>query len=141
METSKALDMAKNMEMDLIEIAPEGKPPVVKIYNYDKFRYDQEKEEKKRKKHQKSKEMKHVRISPRSAKNDLEVKLRRLVKFLEAGHRVELSLFLKGREKANKDFALQKMNDFIEMIPVEIEPFKKPKYSGRGFTTQIKAVN
>lgn len=85
--------------------------------------------------------MKHIRITARAASNDLNVKLKKTVEFLNDGHRVEVNLFLRGREKANKDWALQKINAFIDMIPVEIELVNKPKYSGRGYTAQIKSNN
>ncbi|MEX1014509.1 MAG: translation initiation factor IF-3 [Candidatus Paceibacterota bacterium] len=133
----EAISLAKDKDLDLIEIAPEAKPTVVKIYNFDKFRYQQEKEEKKRKKKQKAKEMKRIRITARMAENDLNVKMKKVTEFLEGGHRVEINLFLRGREKANKSWALDKLNDFIESIPVDYNLASKPKYSGRGYTAHV----
>lgn len=135
MTTEKALGLAKEKGLDLIEIVPTARPPVARILSFDKFRYRQKKEE--RKKQQKTKEMKGVRISPRAAKNDLEMKAKKAKEFLDQGHRVQVNLFLKGREKVNKEWGLQKLNDFLEMIDVPINVVMEPKYVGRGFVVQI----
>ena len=109
MSLSQALKAAQERGLDLIEIAPMAKPPVAKIIGFDKFRYQQEKEEKKKRTTQKAKELKQVRITPRAAKNDLEVKVKKVEEFLAEGHKVEIGLFLRGREKGNKDWGLQKL--------------------------------
>lgn len=133
----KALSIAMEKGLDLIEIASDAKPPVARIMNYDKFRYQKEKEEKKQRLATKGKELKTVRITARAATNDLQTKLKRLIKFLEAGHKVEIMLALKGREKAHKDLALEKLKNFMETIPVPYQITMEPKKGGRGFVTQI----
>jgi len=133
----KALEMAKERGLDLIEIVPDADPPVTKIYDFDKFRYKKEKEKKEQKKKQKSQEMKQIQISPRTAQHDLETKVRKIEEFLEDGHRVEAVIYLKGREKANKDFAKEKLEEFLDMIDVPFKVTNDPSYMGRGFTTQI----
>jgi len=133
----KALAIAFEKNLDLIEVAPEVSPPVTRILSFDKYRYQQKKEERKKKRQQKSKEMKRVRITPRAAKNDLEIKARRVSGFLEIGHRVEVNIFLRGREKANKDFAKKKLVEFLEMIEVPHETAAEPRYIGRGFVVQV----
>jgi translation initiation factor IF-3 len=133
----EALNLAREKNLDLIEIAPQAKPPVAKIYSFDKYRYEKKKESQKEKKKTKQKEMKRVQITPRSAKNDLEMKAKKVEGFLEDSHRVEVFIFLKGREKANKDFARQKLEDFLGMIEVEYKQTMQPRYTGRGFTTQL----
>lgn len=137
MKMEEALKIAVENNLDLIEIAPNAKPPVAKIINFDKFRYKQEKEEKKQRHGQQIKELKHVRITPRAAKNDLSIKARQADKFLEEGHRVEINLFLRGREKANKEWSYQKMKEFLEMIKTPHEVTVSPKSGGRGLITQI----
>ncbi len=132
-----ALARAKEKGLDLVEIAPQAKPPVARIISFDKFRYQQGKEAKKKKQQQKAKEMKHVRITPRAAKNDLEMKAQQARKFLEKGHRLEINLFMRGREKANKKFGLQKLHEFLEMLEAPHEITMEPRYSGRGYTAQI----
>mgnify|MGYP001559016617 CR=1 FL=1 len=129
--------MAKEKGLDLIEIVPTAKPPVAKIISFDKFRYQQGKEEKKQKQIQKAKELKGVRISPRAAKHDLEVKVNRVEKFLAEGHKVEINLFLRGREKGNKAWGLQKLNEFMRMIKIPHIVTMAPRPGGRGFVAQI----
>jgi len=137
MAISKAIDLAKEQGLDLIEIAPQATPPVVKIMSFDKFRYQKEKDDKKQQREQKSKDLKQVRISPRAAKNDLEIKIKRTEEFLEKGHRVEINLFLKGREKAHKDWGLKKMEEFLQMIKVPHQLAAPPRDAGRGYAVQI----
>lgn len=100
-----ALGLAKEKGLDLIEIAATASPPVARIMSFDKFRYLKEKEDKKQKQAQKTKELKQVRITPRAAGNDLQVKARMADKFLQDGHRVQINLFLRGREKFNKTWS------------------------------------
>jgi len=99
MSTSEALAKAREEGLDLVEIASGAKPPVAKIISYDKFRYREEKEARKQRHAQKAKELKQVRITPRAATNDLGVKLKNVEKFLTEGHKVEIGIYLRGREK------------------------------------------
>jgi translation initiation factor IF-3 len=105
--------------------------------SFDKFRYQKEKEEKKQRLAQKGKELKGIRITARAAAGDLQVKMKKLIEFLEEGHKVEIMLALRGREKANKDWALKKINGFISQIPVPFQMTLPPKQGGRGFIAQI----
>ena len=132
----KALEYARERGLDLIEVASQANPPVARVMSFDKFRYKEEKEARKSRQH-KSKEMKRIRITPRAAKNDLEFKAKKARQFLESGHRLEVNIFLRGREKANKDFAKQKLQEFLEMLGTEYSVAMEPRYSGRGFATQI----
>lgn len=136
----KALAMARPAEgIDLIEISPNAKPPVARLMSYDKFRYEEEKREKKERLAQKSGGMKRVQISARAAQNDLDVKLRQLLKFLGEGNQVEIHLRLRGREKGNKEWASLKLENFLKMIPQEVE-YKRlspPRFGGYGLSMQI----
>lgn len=123
--------------LDLIEISPNAKPPVARVMSYDKFRYEEEKREKKERMAQKSLGMKQVQISARAAQNDLMIKIRQLEKFFAEGHTVEVNLRLRGREKGNRDWAMQKLNEFLAMIPVEYRKLSEPKFSGSGPAIQI----
>ncbi|MBI5401366.1 translation initiation factor IF-3, partial [Candidatus Wolfebacteria bacterium] len=114
-----ALKLAKEKGLDLIEIAPTVKPPVAKIMSFDKFRYQKEKELKKQKAAQKTGELKQVQITVKSAKNDLEVRIKKIDEFFKEGHKVEIVLKLFGREKANKDWARFKLEEFLKMLPFE----------------------
>ncbi len=132
MKREEALAKAKEEGTDLIEIAPTAKPPVAKLISFDKFRYQLGKQDKKLKQAQKAKELKHVRISPRAAENDLQVKAKQAEQFLREGHKVEIYLFLRGREKAHKDWGLEKLERFLEMIKAPHEVTMSPKAGGRG---------
>ncbi len=113
---AKALEIAQERGLDLIEISPLAKPPVARILNFDKYRYQQEKKLKKQAANQKQQETKRVQITVRAAQHDLETKAGQANKFLEKGHSVELFLFLKGREKYNKEFAFTKLKEFVKLI-------------------------
>ena len=137
MSREEAIKKAKEAGLDLVEISASANPPVTKITSYDRYRFQLEKTEREKKKKTKSSEVRSVRITPRAATNDLEVKLKKVREFLEEGDKVEVQLFLKGREKANKDFARVKLEEFLAKIEMEIRVISPIKYAGRGFTTQI----
>jgi len=137
MTREAALKLAQERGLDLIEIAPTAQPPVAKIINFDKFRYQKEKEIKKQKSAQKISELKQVRISSRAAKNDLEIKAKKVIEFLNEGNKVEIVLQLKGREKYNKDWARYKLEEFLKMISVEYKITMEPKFGGQGLLMQI----
>ncbi len=132
-----ALALAKERELDLIEIAPAAKPPVAKIISFDKFRYSQEKEEKKQRTAQKAKELKQVRLSPRAAENDLKIKAALADEFLNKGHKVEIHLYLRGREKGNRAWNMERMNQFLAMIQTPHLITMSPRPGGRGLVAQI----
>ena len=132
-----ALKLAEEKGLDLIEIAPTAKPPVAKIIGFDKFRYQKEKELKKQKASQKISELKQIQISAKEAKNDLETKIRKIEKFLAEDNKVEIILVLKGREKYNRTWAFQKLNEFLKMIPAEYKIIMEPRFSGKGIIMQI----
>jgi len=137
MSRDAALSLAKEKGLDLIEIAPTAKPPVAQIISFDKFRYQKEKEYKKQRLAQKAAELKQVRISGRAGIHDLEVKARAAEKFLEAGHKVELFLVLRGREKGNRDWGLSKLREFLTIIKIPHKVTLEPRFIGRGFIVQI----
>lgn len=129
-------------KLDLIEIAPQAHPPVVKLMNYDKWRYEQEKKEKKEAFLQKSKSssLKKIQISPRASQNDLLIKLKQLEAFLNENHIVEIQMRLKGREKMNKEWANLKLNNFLNMITLKYKVLSGPKTGGQGISIQIEKI-
>lgn len=137
MKRDAALLAAREKGLDLIEISAAANPPVARIMSFDKFRYQKEKEEKKQKAAVKAKEMKQVRITPRAALGDLQVKLRKVEEFLAEGHHIEIGVFLRGREKGNKEWGLEKLNEFLKMIKTPYNVTLPPRPGGRGFVTQI----
>ena len=135
---AEALKRASDQGLDLIEVMATTNPPVARILSYDKFRYEKEKEAKKQRQAEKVVELKHVRITPRAAKNDLEVKAKRASEFLAEGHKVEIMIFLRGREKGNKEWGLEKLKAFLPMIETPHMVTMEPKFAGRGFVMQVE---
>lgn len=136
LDTDEALRLAQEKGLDLVEVGPGAKPPVTKIMDYGKFMYQKEKEEKQRKKEKTVSELKTVQIGFKTDKHDLETKVRQIDKFLSKGHRVRVEIKLRGREKARKDMARDKLLDFLNLINqpfvVEGEPRKTPYGWGIG---------
>lgn len=137
MPLEAALKLAQEKELDLIEIAPTAKPPVAKIIGFDKFRYQKEKELKKQKATQKISGLKQIKISVREARHDLENKAKKIEEFLNEDNKVEIMLTLKGREKYMKDWARQKINEFMTIITAEYKITMEPKFGGKGIVMQI----
>ncbi len=138
MPRDEAIALARPEEgLDVIEVVPNAKPPVVRVMSFDKYRYEQEKKEKKERLAQKTTGLKHVQISVRAAQNDLMIKLRQLEEFLDEGYTVEIQLRLRGREKGKKDWAQQKIEGFIKMIATEHKVIMAPRFGGRGMIAQV----
>jgi translation initiation factor IF-3 len=137
----KAIALTRPQDgIDLILIAPAAKPPVARIMSYDKFRYEEAKREKKERAAQKATEMKHVQITVRAAQNDLMVKVRQAEKFFAEGHTIEVNLRLRGREKRNKDLAMEKLKEFLKMLPTEHKELHAPRFGQNGPSVQIVKV-
>lgn len=137
LKTEKALALAETKGLDLVEVAPTASPPVARIINFDKFRYEKTKEAKKIKQQSRGKELKYIRLSPRMAKNDILIKLKQATKFLEQGHKIEIQLRLRGREKANKEWGRQKLEEFVALLPDDYKAVNEIKLAGPGFVVQI----
>ncbi len=112
----EALRIAREKELDLVEIVPTADPPVCKIINYDKYRYQKAKEQESQKAKQRKVDIKGIRIGLRTDQNDLIIKKRQAEKFLDKGHKIKIELLLKGREKAHKELAKELLHNFINSI-------------------------
>ena len=134
-ETSEALRIAHEKGLDLIEIAPTVHPPVCKIIDFGKFKYERERGERERSKKQKESELKGVRIGFTTGKHDLEMRARQVEKFLSDGNKVRIQMKLTGREKAHGPLALQRFNDFLKLIAAEYTLEMAPKRFPQGFMT------
>lgn len=118
--TKEALQKARDMDMDLIEISPNAKPPVAKIMDYGKFQYDQKKKVKAQKAKAKSVEVKNVQVKVGTDDNDLTIKAKRASEWLEEGHRVKLELFLPGRLKyLDKGFLEERLDRIRKLITAD----------------------
>ena len=127
----QAQDIAVEKGMDLVKIAPQAKPPVCKIMDYGKFRFEQMKKEKEAKKNQHVVEIKEIRMSPGIDTNDFNVKVKNAMKFLKDGNRVKVTVRFRGREMAHTNIGEQLLvkfgQDCAELANVE----KNPKLDGR----------
>lgn len=137
LETPEALRIAQERGLDLIEIAPSVKPPVCKITDFGKFKYDREKGEREHGKKQKEVEVKGIRIGFKTGQNDLIMRAKQAVKFMSEGNKVRIDMRLAGREKAHGNLALQKFNNFLTMIPEEFALEMGPKRFPQGFIAII----
>jgi len=126
MKKTEAIDIAKARSMDLVEIAPNNKPPVCKIVNYGKFKYQEQKKKNEAKKKQKVIETKELKIRPGTGEHDYQVKIRNAQKFIKEGNRVKFSLRFKGREMEHSNLGIDMLKrvktDLGELIRVEMEP-------------------
>jgi translation initiation factor IF-3 len=116
LSTKQALDLAKEADLDLVEVSPLANPPVCKIMEYGQFVYQQAKKAQAQKANLKKAELKQVRLSYRIGQHDLEIKIDNAKKFLNKGHKVQLDMILKRREKAHTKEAIAKMNEFATML-------------------------
>ena len=116
MKLDDALSLAREKELDLVEVSPNAVPPVCKIMDYGKHLYKLTKQKRQHKTKQKKVEVKGIRLSIRTEKHDLEFKAKNAVKFMKKGNRVKIDMILKGREWANKDFANERFNNFLQII-------------------------
>lgn len=137
MDRNSALSLAKEKGLDLIEISPSAKPPVARILSFDKFRYQQEKKEKKQRAQQKTQELKQIQISVGEARHDLERKAQQVNEFMVEGNQVEVLMVLRGRQKAHKDFARERLKAFLQMIDPEHKIIMEPRQGARGISVQI----
>ncbi|AXX88722.1 translation initiation factor IF-3 [Arcobacter suis] len=129
--TAEALQTADSLGLDLVLIAPDGKPPVAKIMDYGKFRYQQEKKKKEAKKNQKVIVVKEIKLSVKIAENDVNYKVKHAREFIEEGNHVKFRVFLKGREMANPQSGVDVLNKIWPMIEDIAVMDKEPKLEGR----------
>ena len=134
MSARDAMKMAKEAELDLVKIAPAAKPPVCKIIDYGKYRYEQARKEKEAKKKQKTIEGKEVRLSPNIDVNDLNTKVGAARKFIEKGNKVKVTLRFRGREMAHMQSSKHILDDFAEQLKDVASVDKPPKIEGRNMT-------
>ena len=139
MATKDAMQLAKEAELDLVKIAPTAKPPVCKIIDYGKYRYELARKEKEAKKKQKVIEIKEVRLSPNIDTNDLNTKMGAARKFLEKGDKVKVTLRFRGREMAHMSKSRYILEDFAEKLS-DIATIDKPsKVEGRSMVMFLSA--
>ncbi|MDO4552316.1 MAG: translation initiation factor IF-3 [Bacillota bacterium] len=134
MSLSEALSLSLEKNMDLVQIAPNANPPVCKILDYGKYRYDLQKKEKEARKKQKVTQLKEIRLSTFIEEHDLMVKANTAGKFLKDGDKVKVSLRFRGREREHVNKGVETMNKFAEALAEAGAVEKKPEVEGRTLT-------
>ena len=127
----KATTMASEQGLDLVEISPNASPPVCKIMDFGKFKYDQQKREAEARKKQKTIELKEIKFRPNTDKHDYEVKMRSVTKFLENGDKVKITLRFRGREMAHQELGTELMERVVVDTAHLGKPDVIPKVEGR----------
>ncbi len=137
METAAAIDLAADRKLDLVKIAPQASPPVCKIMNYGKFKFDQSKRLKESKKSQKSMTVKEIRISLTINEHDLQTKVKNIIKFLNSGNKVKINIKFKGREMLRANSGINLM-DKIQELCADYGTIEKPsKLEGKSMVAII----
>ena len=127
----EALNMAEDKKLDLVLVAPNVKPPVCKIMNYGKYKFEQSKKEKEAKKKQKVMEIKEIRITPNIEEHDFRFKAKNARKFIESGNKLKITVRFRGREINNSKMGENVLNKFIEELSDIAVVEKQPKLDGR----------
>ncbi len=134
MSSREAMKLAEEAELDLVKISPKAKPPVCKIIDYGKYRYELSRKEKEAKKKQKTIELKEIRLSPNIEANDLNTKMNAARKFIAKGNKVKITLRFRGREMAHISSSKHILDDFAEQMSDVAVVEKAPKQEGRAIS-------
>jgi translation initiation factor IF-3 len=138
--TRDALEMARQKGLDLVEVAPNAVPPVCRLMDYGKFRYEQSRKERESRKNQHVVELKEVRIRPKIDDHDLETKGRQAAKFLDHGDKVKLTVLFRGREMAHPDIGKGLLDQLLELLKTHGTVEQTPRLEGRAMTAIMNPV-
>ncbi len=131
MPTRRALEIAEEQQLDLVKIAANSTPPVCKLMDYDKYRYEQSKRQREIRKNQKVITLKEVQLSATIEENDISVKARNAIRFLQEGNKVKVSIRFRGRQITHTEIGLEVMNDFLSRVEGVATVERKPMVEGR----------
>lgn len=131
MATREALTRAEEAGLDLVLVSPNAKPPVARIMDYGKYRYQQQRKEREQRKNQKTQQTKEIRLSPSIEENDFQTKLRQGMKFAEKGDKIKASIRFKGRAITHKDLGREVLERFAEAMADVAVVEQRPKMEGR----------
>jgi translation initiation factor IF-3 len=138
--TSEAMEMAREAGHDLVEVAPQAKPPVCRIMDYGKYKFDQEKKERENKKKQKQTQLKEIRMQPKIEPHDLQFKSKHIREFLEQGHKVKVTVRFRGREMAHTERGRVVLNNILDLLEDSYSVDRNPAMEGR-FMSMILSPN
>ena len=131
MSSQEALKIAYDADLDLVKISPNAQPPVCKVMNYGKYKFEQIKRQKEARKNQKVVELKEIWLSMTIDVGDLNVKAKQAQKFLSAGNKIKVSIRMRGRQNAHSDLGVEVMNKFYQIVENDAMIEKKPLLEGR----------
>ena len=131
---AEARRLADEAGGDLVEISPSANPPVAKIIDWGKYQYQKMKEQQKNRKKAKASELKQMRLGLKIGQHDLEIKLRKIRKFLASGDKVKIMVFFRGREMAHKELGFELINRIITMLEDDAVVEQKPQMAGRNLS-------
>ena len=131
LSVKEAIRIAEERGMDLVEVAPNSQPPVCRIMNYGKYKYQQSKRTQEARKHQTVIRIKEVKVRPRTEEHDFQFKLRHVKRFLDEGNKVKISMLFRGREIAHPEFGKEVLNRFIEEVKETTVIEQSPRLEGR----------
>lgn len=137
----EALQKAVEMELDLVEVAPNANPPVAKVVDFQKYKYQESKKEQAAKKRAKEIELKEIWLSPRIANHDLETRMRRVDEFLADGNKVKVTVRFRGREMAHPETGHKVLAQALALLGDKIKVEKEARFEGRNLTTIIGSEN
>lgn len=135
-----AINLARSQGVDLVEIAPNATPPVCRLIEYGKYRYEQAKQEKEARKHQHANKLKEVQLSPNIDPHDFGVKLQHAINFLCEDMKVKVTLRFRGREMAHKEFGFQQVQKFVAALTPYAHPDAPPKLIGKGINVMLSPL-
>jgi translation initiation factor IF-3 len=141
MTPSEAMRLARERELDLVEVASNAKPPVCRLIDYGKYQYEQTKRERQARKAQKQVEIKEIRLRPKTSEHDTEVRIRQARKFLESGAKVKVRLRFRGREIQHPDVAQKIMSDFAKSLSDVGEVEIRPNMEGRSLLMILAPIS
>lgn len=136
---AEARHLADQAGVDLVEISPNADPPVVKIIDWGKYQYQKMKELQKNRKKAKTSELKQMRLGLKIGQNDLEIKLRKIRKFLADGNKVKILIFFRGREMAHKELGFELIERIITMLEDDAVVEQKPQMAGRNLSITVRS--
>ncbi len=131
MPTIEALGIAREIGLDLVEVSPDANPPVCKLLDYGKYRFEQEKKIRESKKKQKQIKLKEIRMQPKIEKHDLEFKTKHIREFLEEGNKVKVTIRFRGREMAHTELGRNVLEKILELIDSSYNLDVHPKMEGK----------
>ena len=134
-----ALRVAEEAGLDLVEISPNANPPVAKVIDWGKYQYQKMKDQQRNRRSTKSGDMKQMRFGLKIGAGDLEVKLKKIRKFLEGGHKVRIQVVYKGREMAHKEIGYELINKIVGHLEEEAILEQKPQMAGRNLSVVIRS--